>query len=317
MRITANARRRRGPFVAGAVLLMLVLAACSPGQSDPVEAEAEPVTAEEAIQAVWAEFITAAAGQVNLPEPDALATDGAWAAAAAVFTEPRLPQTFVPQITIDDDGTAAEIEDCSLFSFPLIEEPYIRLSGRASVASTVAATDGGTTTWLITDLEIRPTERCLPADLATEILSAYEQFWDNELVFSDPPDPNHLLIEQTLTGRRLQRKRAVLEWQVENNASYRGRPTTSPGISDAQPGLAIVLDCQIPDPDTGFYDDTTGERRPELPPPNPGQTDLVQTWLELDDGRWKVEFSGVEADSGCDSAGPPDDAMEIVGPADP
>lgn len=321
MQIGADARTRwSGTSVGGALFFLMLFAACSSSQSG----QAQPLPPAEAVERTWIDFITAAAGQVDLPEPSALATDNAWDAAATAFTEPRLPQTFLPQISIDDTGTVADIEDCSLFSFPLVDSPYIRLSGRASAVETnpnggvnADSPANGNNGWLITELDVRPAEHCIPGDVAAEILTAYEQFWDRELIFSDPPDPRHPLIEQTLTGRRLQRKRAVLEWQVENNASYRGRPTTSPGISEIQPGIAIVIDCQTPDPSTGFYDRVTDQRRPELPPPTPGQTDLVQTWLELDDGRWKVEFSGVEADSGCDPAIPPNGTMEIVGSANP
>ncbi|MEM7326770.1 MAG: hypothetical protein AAF531_27040 [Actinomycetota bacterium] len=296
-----------------AVLVVLVTTGCTaaessdPGSDNTSVAESgqragsdDDVSDLDTIETVWTAFVTAAATRSDPDQLVAYAEPEAIAEADRAFFEPRLPQTFYPRITIE--GATATIEDCSLFSFPLVESPYIPLTAFAQEV------DG---TWRIAQLNVWAEDACVPAELATEILTAYERFWDNELTFSNPPDPNHLLIDQTLTGRRLQRKRAVLEWQVENDAVLRGRPTTRPRIVEVQPGLAVVADCQTPDPDSGFYDRITGERRPETPQPAPGQTDLVRTWLELDGGRWKVEFSGVEADANCDTEA--DDGIPPVG----
>lgn len=282
---------------------MITLALAIAGCSSTTEPPSEPVSDDSAIETLWVDFVTTAAGRSDPQVLAPFATADVIRDADTAFFEPRLPQTFWPQIVVD--GDTATIEDCSLFSFPLVDSPYIPMSATAT----------RTSAWRITSLEVRSGQPCLPGDLATEILTRYERFWDNELVFSNPPDSNHLLIEQTLTGRRLQRKRAVLEWQLENNAGLRGRPTTDPQIVAFDRGLVIIADCQVTDPETGFYDLSTDERRPETPVPVAGQTDLVRTWLELDDDTWKVEFSAVESNANCDR-NTITDGIAIIGPID-
>lgn len=272
------------------------------GTAVPLLEEAEMPTDTEAVDALWVDFVTASATGSTQEQLAGFAADNAIRAADTAFFEPRLPQSFYTQVIVD--GETATIEDCSLFSFPLVDFPYIPMTGEASKIGD---------SWQITGIEVRAADRCLPGDLAAEVLRAYEDFWDNELAFSNPPDPNHQLIGRTLTGRRLQRKRAVLEWQVENNAELRGRPVTDPWITDFRPGVIVLADCQTPDPETGFYDMTSGERRPENPPIEPGQTDMIRTWLELEGNLWKVEFSAIESNAGCE-VGDADGGIPIVGP---
>ena len=68
----------------------------------------------------------------------------------------------------------------------------------------------------------------------------------------------------------------------------RGRPETHPELSEFGLGTAVIVDCQALPDDWGAFDLASGEPRPDILEVVPGQRDARQTFLVMEDGRWKV-----------------------------
>lgn len=326
MRGVSAGFKRRG-LVIGVAVLVLAAAACSSSDEDglaeaptsssattsttatttPAPPTTEPDTSDEdpevaAIKQVWTEFVRTGADRSDPTRIAELSLNDEVAASADdQFFDPRDAQSFYTQVTID--GETATIEDCSLFSKPLSLFHYIPIEGAAELV------DGE---WRISDLEVNNIERCIPGDVAAEILGVYEAFWDAEDTYGDPPDLDNPLIEDTLTGRRLERKIEILEWQIANNAAWRSRPVTNPRFIDFLPGLFVIQDCQNPSPDKGYYDLDTGQRIADSEEVVTGQTDLVSTRIEFAETRWKIEFVGADRNVDCEVNTV--EPIDIVGP---
>lgn len=160
---------------------------------------------------------------------------------------------------------------------------------------------------------IRQSGPCIPKETADQVLQHYEEFWDALAEFWNPADPNHPLVEQTMTGTYLDEiVPRLMEDQQRGWALVDSRPQTSPEVLRMESNTRVVLsDCQQPNSRQRLIDEND-ERQPGVNQPVDDQRDILQATLELEDGRWRVETLGLIEQFDCEFA-PTDAGVQVVG----
>ena len=230
-------------------------------------------------------------------------------AASAPAVADQLTTIFSPQVDSDvevvartfdnypvltDTGTGmVQIEDCLQVS-PPDTAPFVWFSGTAAVE------DGE---WQIVSIEPKALGGCVPAEIAEAAIAGYEAYWDARVEFWDPADPDHPLVEETLTGAQLDVVRNLLVNHEQQGLVLRGRAETHPEVVQITSATELtILDCMIQDPERGVFDATTGERTDDIAPVAEGQRDLRSTVMVMEGDRWKVSDVQGQANVRCDTA---------------
>lgn len=205
-----------------------------------------------------------------------------------------------PQVRVSAGGEAATVEDCILAAVRSGSDADAEVTVRSHVwTGSAVATDDG---WLL-DALVPGEPDCVPPELNRELLDAYGAYHEAWTAAWDPPDPDHPLLEQTMTGQRLEEIRQVLrEHQVEGFARRDPRdPLEHAVVFELGIGQATVSDCHEAHPEHGVYDVANGERLDEvIPPVEPGQLNLTSVDLVRgDDGEWRVVEAAGLRDTDC------------------
>jgi hypothetical protein len=317
---TRRGRRSRRGHAAVAVLLTLLLTvACTSnnptGPADPTdepdqtettdEATPEPtepeteteteVAAEVQIGEVWEAFHTAWTDQAPTEAPDPAAFDAVAVdpdATAGQLTvqrgEARTVTTAAelwPTITLDGPE-AATISDCAIVTQHPDGQPDSAATITVAWEATATATADG---WRIDTAQ--PTGLfCIAEELNDQLLDAYERWLEAHQEWSDPPDPQHPLLAQTMAEPGLADMRSFLTDELAEGVVSRFPHDPNGAVTDIGIATARVSDCYEAQDDYGVFDLETGERRSDLvPAPDPGQRNRTIADLERGaDGDWKV-----------------------------
>lgn len=205
----------------------------------------------------------------------------------SVTSEPEVSQS-------SEDVDVFVIDDCLLISPPSAvgEANYYR--GTATVDAKGAVT--------IVSVEPVALTGCVSESIATDVLDAYEDYWEAVTEFSNPPAPGSQRLAEVATGDQ----RDIL---VRNLTDFKARglyfvddPGRHPEIMEwRNASTVVVLDCQEADTDYGLFD-AAGNRQPETPPVAEGEVDLREFTMVLEDGRWKVSDRQGSSDTDCSFA---------------
>jgi hypothetical protein len=260
------------------------------------EPEPEPGDAlEDQIGEVWTAFHTAWTDQAPTETPDAAAFDGVAldpTGAVEQLTAQRGDARTVtteaelwPTITLDGPETAT-ITDCVIVTQHPDGQPDSVATVTIAWQATATATDDG---WRIDSAQ--PTGLfCIAEELNQQLLDAYEGWLEAHEEWSDPPDPEHPLLAQTMAEPGLTDMRSFLADELDQGVVSRFPHDPNGVVTDIEIAAARVTDCYEAPDDYGVFDLQTGERRPDLvPAPEPGQLNRTIADLERDnDGDWKV-----------------------------
>lgn len=198
-----------------------------------------------------------------------------------------------PKVTIEGESDAV-IDDCVL-----LQPTFAETVGVWYEANLQSGDDG----WRITDLSIRSLQGCVPAEVDTAAISAYEGYFDAEDEFWDPPDPNHPLVEETLADPQLSFIIGLLEEHERRGIAFRSDPTVHPEVVEVRSLTELViLDCSEPGMDDGLYDLASGERLADEPPVRARQRDLRSAVMVFEDGKWKASDFQAQVDYECEFA---------------
>ncbi|MCH8899434.1 MAG: hypothetical protein IH942_02935 [Acidobacteria bacterium] len=291
--------------------LALFAAACGPASSEPVTPTLDSTTATSAptsttlpaprphvVEELWIQ-VWAAATELDATVAslaDVATPEVAAAMIAAVQGDDGVQRTLIHFPVIGDpvpDGSV-EVNDCLTID-PRLPETTGDFWYRGS-----AAFDGDGTPRFASLKEM--SHGCVPAELATPAIAAYEDYWDAQMEFLNPVDADHPRLFETTTGDLLAEFLRTLPPLEAEGIEVRGRPETHPWIlSYNSPTEILIADCQLVHPEDGAYVIATGERRDDLIPPIvDGQRDQLRASVWFVDGRWKVGAVSGELDFGCE-----------------
>lgn len=118
-------------------------------------------------------------------------------------------------------------------------------------------------------------------DEETEILDAYYAGWEAFDEASDPADPNHPALKQTMTGEALDAATDYLQTMSEAGEHFDGPPVQhSATVRDMTDDRAVVGDCTVSQADHVAADGSVID--PADPTPVPSDAVMVK-----EDGTWK------------------------------
>lgn len=209
-----------------------------------------------------------------------------------------------PQVEIAAGGDRATIEDCVIVATRPGGDEEARATVRSQVwtGAAIATEDG----WRI-DTISPGQDHCVPTELHEQLLDAYAAYHRAWTAAWDPPNPDHPLLAETMTGQRLEEIRQQLEADRDDGIAFRDPhdPLENAVVFELGIGTATVSDCHRARPDYGAFDVDTGERRDDVVPPvEPGQLNLTSVELvRADDGDWKVVEAGGLDDTNCEPGG--------------
>jgi hypothetical protein len=212
---------------------------------------------------------------------------------------PSTPRTFDNNAVLSGEtANTAVIDDC-VFESPRAGNQTLWYRGTVSVAG------GGSPR--IDSLEVVNPIGCVPQELADAAIGAYEGFLDAEVAFWDPADPDHPLVEQTMTDPQLSFIRGLLVEHRADGLVLRGRPVTHPEIIEVRsPDEVVILDCHELDPAQGLFDRDTGARVAGVEEAAAGDLGLQSAvMLRSEEGAWKVSDLQGRDKVDCDFAPTP------------
>ncbi|MDP8931366.1 MAG: hypothetical protein M3O70_23055 [Actinomycetota bacterium] len=209
-----------------------------------------------------------------------------------------------PSVDISAGGDKAAIADCILVAMRPASQPDAGPTVHSQVwkGSAVATDDG----WLIDAISVGA-DNCVPRELNQQLLGAYADYHKSWTAAWDPPDASHPLLERTMTGKRLEGIRRLLEADRAKGITFRDPhdPLENAVVFELGIGQATVSDCHQAHPGYGAYDVETGERLEKvIPPVDPGQLNLTSVRLiRTDGGVWKVAEAAARTDTNCEPRG--------------
>jgi hypothetical protein len=201
--------------------------------------------------------------------------------------------TLSPTVTAEN-ASEVVIQDCVLMVPSITESVGVWYEG-------VVENDGSG--WKVGSLRIAETSGCVPAEMATDAIEAYESYYEAIPEFWDPPNPDHPVLSDLFAEPRLTGIRDLLAEHAERGVTLRSHPTTHPEVVEVRgPTEFVILDCYEPGLDDGVYDLATGERLPDEPEVRPGQRNLRSAVMVFEEGRWRAsDFQG-QVDHECEFA---------------
>ena len=270
--------------------------------------EEEPEPDLEALERLWGELFDASGLVPDERAPaiaelgDAIPPSVAELVPTLVLADTERSVDTFPVFSARADGSV-DIRDCIIY-FPQVFESITHVhSGLASPDG-----DGG---WIIDGIT-RESRGCVPAELNEQVLEHYEEYRLAREEYWNPPDPDHPLIAETLTGdfQDLIRQ-AVLQFQIDGRSVESPDLENHPEIVLVRTSTRVVLqDCATPDPEGGVFD-TSGDRVEGDIPPRPGSRTFWEVTMVLVDGRWKAENVDAEVDVDCQQAPTPAGLPEV------
>lgn len=217
--------------------------------------------------------------------------------------EPRGPvqsESWTWARITSNSGSTVVLEACTIFSEPWIinfeREPTEWLMAGMHHTATIDETDTG---WIVTDLDYQG--GCVPQELAEPAIEAYIEGREalNDEVWN-PPNPEHPLLARYFTEPRLANLVSLLSEHREQGLTLRGEHRLHPVVMEVHsPTELIILDCIEVASDYGLYDLETGDRLPEPPLPDDGQTGITSAHMLLDNGTWKNSEQGGQIEWTC------------------
>ena len=212
---------------------------------------------------------------------------------------------LIPRVFPSGSVTAIQDDTASLSACTLISRPPTGVPGTLYDVSMVKASDER---WVVGELAVASAAGCVPTELAEAAVEAYEGYWDDRALLSNPADPDAPWLEERTTGEHLNVMTALYtDWQ-ERGLYFEGRPETHPEIVEVLPDWAVViLDCMVVPPEWGVYDIESGERTDDAEPVGEeGRIDLRSAQMSNDEadatGTWRVETLAGEVDASCEFA---------------
>ncbi len=284
--------------------------------SAPAASPTDFPTTAEAIAALWQAVHDERLAQAHAetpPDSDAfvgLATEQATEALVDLIRAARsdvpievTESEFWPEIEIAASGDEASVEDCVLVATRASEgEADVTVRSQVWTGSAIATEDG----WRLHSISPGQ-DHCVAPDLNEQLLDAYAAYHRAWTTAWDPPNPNHPLLAETMTGQRLEEIRQQLQADREEGIAFRDPhdPRKNAVVLELGIGTATVSDCHPAHHDYGAYDVETDERRDDvIPSPQPGELHLTSVDLVRTDERtWKVESSALLTDSNCSPRG--------------
>ena len=312
------------------VVLGLVAAACPDGSDDgdvvlPSTSEESVVTSSSTTSTSVADGSTSTSDGVGV-EPDLVALEALWGSlwdASGLVPEERGPaiallgeaihpvvaegvptmlletteravHTF-PVFSVDGDGGTVSIRDCIIYEPQIFESVTHVHSGTA-----VPDGDGG---WII-DSVTRESRGCVPAVMNAQILEDYSEYRSALAEYWNPPDPDHPLIAETLTGEFRDLIRARVESDANDGFIFIDETSVfSPELVEVFSHSAVLVsDCVEVDELSGLFVADSGERVDGIDARISGTHDLWSVTMRFEDGRWKAEEALAEFDVDCSPA---------------
>ena len=256
--------------------------------TDPVPTSQPPTTVAgdfaEAI-AVWQAAVTAAAGSGDVAAAASPAAVDAFTALERFLGEPLV---FHTTASAGPDGLVA-IEECLLT--PASETGALLLRGEV-------AGDGGR----VESLDFEDAfGGCVPADVNEAVLAAYAEYSDAFVEFASPPNPDDPRLDQMVSGSYRQFLHDLLVQLQDDGEEFRGDPPRDAYVVRyLAPDRLLIGDCQAIPMDFGTFIAGTDQRTDGYPQPEVGQTDYLETTMELIEGRWMVSSVAEEISSPCE-----------------
>ncbi|MDF1597971.1 MAG: hypothetical protein P1T08_17995 [Acidimicrobiia bacterium] len=188
----------------------------------------------------------------------------------------------------------ASIEDCVLLS------PALNDTVGVWYQADLLLTEQG---WVVDAVRIPSGGGCVPEEMAGAAIAGYGAYYEAQVGFWDPPNPDSPLLDQVLVEPQRSFIIGLLQEHQAEGIALRGRPTTHPEVIEVRsPTEIVILDCFEPALDFGLYDVDTNERLPGDPPVREGQRNLRSALMVLDGGRWKVSDLQGQVDFACEFA---------------
>lgn len=300
---------------ASVVVAALLSAACSSGDSSDgavsssttststssTTSTTEPAPEEDSPADVWVDLWAAAT------------TEGSTAVDLEAFATPEVAAQVMTIATIDEHNrrqvlnspnsdpsqTVGEstVEDCAFLTPPQAETAanFFRATGSVD--------DAGI--FRFDTFEVVSRTGCIPAELNEAVLRDYADYWARSAVSNGSP-PLLDTIGEIATGDHLSASLALLQ-QLERDGQFlREEPVVHPEVIEWRSRERIVvLDCQELDPESGIFDEATGERTANSFRVQPGDRGLREVTMQFQDGRWKVADRQGSAGVECEFAPTP------------
>ena len=207
--------------------------------------EEEPEPDLEALERLWGELFDASGLVPDERAPaiaelgDAIPPSVAELVPTLVLADTERSVDTFPVFSARADGSV-DIRDCIIY-FPQVFESITHVhSGIASPDG-----DGG---WIIDGIT-RESRGCVPAELNEQVLQHYEEYRLGLVEYWDPPDPDHPLIAETLSGElRDVTRQVVLQFQTDGLRNIVSSSDTSPEVVSVSSATRILIqDCIAPD----------------------------------------------------------------------
>ena len=198
-----------------------------------------------------------------------------------------------------DHPTTAQVDGGLAVNDCLFVTPPLTTSGASFYQGDVDVTDGEA---VITGLKAISPTGCIPREINDQLLENYTEYWTGtDEISADLENLDRDRLAELTTGSHRENLTATYESLVPRADQLRNDPTLHPEVMAwRDPTTVVILDCQESDPAYGLYKD--GQRLPDPPPPVPGQVDLREVTMVLEDGRWKVADRQASADTLCEFA---------------
>lgn len=196
-----------------------------------------------------------------------------------------------PTTTEVDGGLA--VNDCLFVTPPLTTAPASFYQGSIDITRGEA---------VITGLKAISPNGCIPREINDQVLDNYAHYVDGlDRIGRDLTRLDEASLGEIATGSYLEFVKSTHERLAATGDEFRDAPTIHPEVMEwRDPETVVILDCQEADSAYGLYKD--GQRLPDPPPPSPGERDLREVTMELEDGRWKVSDRQGSSDTTCDFA---------------
>lgn len=302
-------------LVAATVLAALLSAACSSASSSDgavsssttststssTTSTTEATPTEDSPADVWVDLWAAATAEGSTAaDLETFATPEVAAQVMTIATiEERNRRQVLNSPNSDPSQTVGEstVEDCAFLTPPQAETAANFFRGTGAVDDTGV--------FRFHTFEVVSRTGCIPAELNEAVLRDYADYWARSAVSNGSP-PLLDTIREIATGEHLSSSLALLQ-QLERDGQYlREEPVIHPEVIEWRSRETIVvLDCQGLDPESGIFDEVTGERTPNSFRVQPGDRGLREVTMQFEDGRWKVADRQGNAGVECEFAPTP------------
>lgn len=216
-------------------------------------------------------------------------------------------QTY-PRVTVD--GTTAELTDCMIYRVAGEGPDGIKTDSDKSRNWDATLKRNPQRGWIITAISTaeKTDTNCVPPQLRRQVLEAYDDYFQAEEQWWNPPDPNHPALPEYVSDTHLTRLRdEIMPPQIEAGAVLRGggHDTKNAVVTDIGLGKASVEECTRNDPNEGLFVEETGERvAPPIDDDPKTHRVYAANLVQADDGRWLIDGTGGWVNLECEIGEP-------------